>query len=86
MAENKINTEQLDLERALSRLDEVVAAISAEGVELERAMSLYEEGVGLVKLCASRLEDARRKISVLRMSDSGEVTEVPFDAVAADGE
>ena len=84
MAQTKKKTEQMELEAALARLDEVVTAISADGVELEKALALYEEGVSLVKTCAARLEDAERKITLLRMSGDGEVSETPFDAPIAD--
>ena len=84
MAQTKKKTDTIELEAALARLDEVVAAISADGVELERALSLYEEGVALVKTCTARLEDAQRKITLLRMSGDGEVSETPLDAPSAD--
>ena len=84
MAQTKKKTEQIELEAALSRLDQVVAAISAEGVELEKALSLYEEGVSLVKICTARLEEAQRKITLLRTNGDGEVSETPFDAPIAD--
>ncbi len=77
MAENK--TEYKDLESAMKRLDEVVAELSAENISLERSLELYEEGVSLVKIANSRLEDAQRKINLLKMSADGEVGEVPFD-------
>ncbi|MBE6577650.1 MAG: exodeoxyribonuclease VII small subunit [Ruminococcaceae bacterium] len=72
-------TEYKDLESAMKRLDEVVSLLSAENISLERSLELYEEGVSLVKIANARLEDAQRKINMLKMSADGEVGEVPFD-------
>ena len=71
-----------DLESVMKRLDEVVAELSAENVSLERSLSLYEEGVALVKTASARLEDAQRKVNMLRVGADGEVDEVPFDTSA----
>ena len=72
-------TEYKDIESAMKRLDEVVSLLSAENISLERSLELYEEGVSLVKIANARLEDAQRKINMLKMSADGEVGEVPFD-------
>ena len=77
MAEKKSKT--VELEVAMKRLDEVVAKLSGEGVELEEALALYEEGVSLVRTCNERLENARRKINKIRLTDDGEITEETFD-------
>ena len=71
-----------DLESVMKRLDEVVAELSAENVSLERSLSLYEEGVALVKTASARLEDAQRKVNMLRVGADGAVDEVPFDTSA----
>ena len=80
MADKKI--EYGDLESVMKRLDEVVAELSAENVSLERSLSLYEEGVALVKIASARLEEAQRKVNMLRVGADGEVDEVPFDTSA----
>lgn len=78
MAENKINN--MDLESAMKRLDEVVNELSEQNVKLERSLALYEEGVALVRYCSSKLESVERKIEALRMTEDGEIVKVPFDA------
>jgi exonuclease VII small subunit len=42
-------------------------------------LSLYEEGVALVKIASARLEDAERRINVLKLSADGEPVKEPFD-------
>ena len=78
MAENKINN--MDLESAMKRLDQVVNELSEQNVKLERSLALYEEGVALVRYCSSKLETVERKIEALRMTEDGEIVKVPFDA------
>lgn len=77
MADKKI--EYKDLESAMKRLDEVVAELSSENISLEASLSLYEEGVALVKIANARLEDAERRINVLKLSADGEPIKEPFD-------
>ena len=83
MANDKLkNIDELDLESALKRLDEVVSGMSRQGVSLEDSLALYEEGVALVKLCNGRLESVERRISALRMTSDGEIVLEPFGGVA----
>ena len=74
--------EDYKLEDALRRLDEIVASLDRENADLEEALRLYEEGVRLVALCNRRLEDAERKIQMLKVNGEGELCEVPFDGKA----
>lgn len=76
--------EEMKLEDAMRRLDEVVRALESEQADLEQSLRLYEEGVRLVRLCHTRLEDAERTVRILKMNEDGEVIEAPF-AVAAEG-
>ncbi len=69
----------LKLEDAMARLEQVVSALEKENTDLEDALRLYEEGVGLVALCRGRLEDAQRKIEVLKVSAEGELLREPFE-------
>ena len=78
MAENKINN--MDLESAMKRLDQVVNELSEQNIKLEKSLALYEEGVALVRYCSSKLETVERKIEALRMTEDGEIVKVPFDA------
>lgn len=81
MADKKAQDKKpIELEEGMKRLDEVVQKLSGEGISLEESLALYEEGVALVRECNARLESAERKISILRMSDDGEITEDPFEA------
>ncbi len=72
------NIQEMKLEDAMRRLDEVVSALDRESVNLEESLALYEEGVRLVSLCQKCLSEAERRISVLKMTADGEVVEEEF--------
>ena len=75
----KTEAEEIKLEDAMKRLDEVVRALDGDGRELEDALKLYEEGVRLVRICHEKLSEAERKVKVLKLSAEGEMTEADFD-------
>lgn len=81
MSDKKINkVEELDLEAAIARLDEIAQKLSAGEISLEDSLALYEEGVALVRHCNAKLDAVERKITVLKAGEDGEITEQPFDA------
>ena len=77
-AEN-INIEEMKLEEAMRRLDEVVKTLDSDRLDLDESLKLYEEGVRLVRACHEKLSDAERRISALRISEDGEMIEEAFD-------
>ena len=77
-AEN-INIEEMKLEEAMRRLDEVVKTLDSDRLDLDESLKLYEEGVRLVRVCHEKLSDAERRISALRISEDGEMIEEAFD-------
>ena len=70
--------DDMKLEDAMRRLDEVVSALDRENTDLEKALCLYEEGVRLVAVCNRRLSDAKRTIEILKLTPEGEMAQVPF--------
>lgn len=79
MPAKNLKTEEIKLEEAMTRLDEVVRALDSDRLELEESLRLYEEGVRLVRLCHEKLSQAERRIAALRITEDGEMAEVPFD-------
>jgi len=57
--------EYKDFEGALSRLDEIVAALEAGELSLEQSIALYTEGVEIAGLCNRKLTEAEGKIAIL---------------------
>lgn len=73
-----VNIENMSFEEAMKRLDEITEELSREGVSLDRSLALYEEGVKLARVCNEKLENTERKIKMLQISHSGEVSEKDF--------
>jgi exodeoxyribonuclease VII small subunit len=51
----------MSFEKALTRLEEIVAQLEKGQLSLEEALKAFEEGVSLVKHCGRRLQQAERK-------------------------
>ena len=66
-------------EETLSQLETLVARLEAGDLPLEEALRAFEEGVRLTRVCAERLEDAERRVHLLRRTPEGAEQEVPFD-------
>ena len=52
-------------EEALKRLEEIVVQLEGNRLALEQSLEMFEEGVKLVRMCASRLDAAERRIEIL---------------------
>lgn len=74
MAEKKQSFEQ-----AMTRLEEIVAALDGGEAPLEESLTLFEEGAKLVKQCTQQLEKAEQRVTKLTVTKEGELTEVPFE-------
>lgn len=61
----------------LARLEAIVKALEDEELTLERSLKLYEEGVKLAGKCSLELEQAERKIKLLKRDADGEIIEAP---------
>ena len=73
-----MQNKDINFEEAMARLEKITQELSREGITLEESLSLYEEGVALARECNQRLEDTERRIKILQVSDSGEITEEDF--------
>ena len=51
--------ENMTFEAAMSRLEEIVRLLESGNAPLDVSLSLYEEGVALVRLCNTRLDNAK---------------------------
>lgn len=61
MADNK----NLTYEKAIARLEEIVALLEKNEVSLEESIKLFEEGTRLTAFCSEKLKDAQQKITKL---------------------
>jgi exodeoxyribonuclease VII small subunit len=65
MAGASESSEDLPFERALERLEAIVARLEQGDLALEEALAVFEEGVALSRRCAAQLDAAERRVEVL---------------------
>ena len=77
-------------EKALERLQEIVAELENPEKGLEASLELFEEGVGLSRFCSSRIDEIQKRVEVvLKETPDALVTEPlddELDEDALDGE
>jgi exodeoxyribonuclease VII small subunit len=56
---------RIDLEKALTELEEIVAQLEAGELPLEKSLKQFERGVKLSRECQSALKDAEQRVQVL---------------------
>ncbi len=72
-------TAELPFEKALEKLEKIVADLESGEIPLEEALKKYEEGVKLSRLCQGKLSQAEKKIEMLSRGLDGTLTKVPFE-------
>ncbi len=69
---------QMNFEKSLNRLEEIVSEMENADPDLDKALSLFSEGVELVKFCTSKLNETKKKIEIL-IKDNGKMKKEKFD-------
>ena len=77
MAEKK-NDKSQNFEKALERLEAIVAEMEGGTLSLEKMMSCFEEGTELVKFCNQKLNEVEKKIEILAKKGE-EIVAEPFE-------
>ena len=67
-----------DFESALERLETITAELESGEVKLEEAIKLYTEGLEIAKYCDKKLNEAEKKIKLIKLED-GQATEEEFE-------
>jgi exodeoxyribonuclease VII small subunit len=60
------SAEQISLEEALGRLDQITRSLEAGDTELHHSLTLYEEGIRLVRLAEEVIRSAELRIERLQ--------------------
>ena len=58
--------EELSFEAAVSELEEIIENLEDKDISLDRALKEYERGVKLSKFCSNKIEQAEKKIDIIR--------------------
>lgn len=56
---------RIDLEKALSELEDIVAQLEAGELPLEKSLKQFERGVRLSRECQAVLKDAEQRVQIL---------------------
>lgn len=75
---------EMKFEEALKKLEKIVEDLEDGNLSLDDALGKYEEGIKLSKLCAKKLEVAKKKVEILLKSEDGTVELKPFDESMAE--
>ncbi|MDP3791266.1 MAG: exodeoxyribonuclease VII small subunit [Candidatus Omnitrophota bacterium] len=75
---------EIKFEDALKKLEKIVDDLESGNLSLDDALGKYEEGIKLSKLCAKKLEVAKKKVEILLKSEDGSVELKPFDETMAE--
>jgi len=68
----------MDFEKKLKRMEEIATALRNNETPLEKSIELYEEGMILSKELEKNLEDAKRRIEIIKIKDESEIETEDF--------
>ena len=75
---------EIKFEDALKRLEKIVEDLEQGDLSLDEALKKYQEGLELSRMCAQRLDSAKKKIDVLAKNKKGEFEVKPLDESKAE--
>ena len=70
---------EMKFEEALKKLEKIVSDLEDGDLSLDNSLEKYEEGIALSKMCAKKLEVAKKKVELLLRSEDGTFELKPFD-------
>ena len=65
-------------EKAMTRLEQIVAMLESGKCTLDESLKLFEEGTSLMKQCSGLLDKAEQKVVKLSAGPGGKPAEEPF--------
>jgi len=75
---------EMKFEEALKKLEKIVADLEDGNLALDDSLEKYEEGIRLSRMCAKKLEVAKKKVEILLKSEDGSAELKPFDEKMAE--
>ena len=67
-----MDKDTLPFDQGMDALEDIVQKLESESLGLEEAIQAYEEGMKLSAALQVQLEEAKRKVEVLRQGPGGE--------------
>ncbi len=68
----------VSFEKAVARLEAIVAEMESGEADLDAMVKRFEEGQTLVKLCTQKLSAIERKVELLTKGENDEIRAEPF--------
>ena len=68
-------TKNINLEKSLTDLEDLVEELESGDLPLEKAMKKFEEGIKLTRGCQAALKEAEQKVEILLKSAGSETLE-----------
>ncbi|MCY1151349.1 MAG: exodeoxyribonuclease VII small subunit [Sphaerochaetaceae bacterium] len=68
----------MDFEKKLNRMEEIAQALRNNETPLEKSIELYEEGMLLSKELEKSLDNAKRRIEIVKIQDESEIETEEF--------
>ena len=66
-------------EQSMEQLEQIVQELESGDLPLEKAIKKFEEGIQLSKLCAKKLDETEKKVSLLLEDEQGNITEAELN-------
>jgi len=63
---------KFDFEKAMARLEQIIANLESGELGLDESIKVFEEGVELSKKCHKKLTEAEAKVKQLIKNENGE--------------
>lgn len=74
---------EIKFEEAMKKLEKIVEDLEKGDLSLDEALKKYQDGLEMSRICAQRLDNAKKKIDVMVKNKKGEFELKPFDSPVA---
>ena len=71
--------EELDVEAALERLEEIRTIIEQGEISLNESVTLFEEASKLYAFCNTKLDALEERVKILSKNSQGKLEPIPFE-------
>ncbi|MBN1572104.1 MAG: exodeoxyribonuclease VII small subunit [Deltaproteobacteria bacterium] len=68
-----------EFDAGLEKLEEIVERLDAGELNLEESLSTFEEGMKLIKALTKKLEEAEKRIDILKKGGDGQIKIEQFE-------
>jgi exodeoxyribonuclease VII small subunit len=69
----------LNFEKAMERMEEIIALLEDGNLDLDKSLEVFEEGVRLYRLLSQKLKDAEGRVKVIMEEQESAVADTDID-------